>query len=66
MLVEFDDLANLGTADTKLQILKDIKNDMVGSVEIKNAYFEKGLVHKLISLLSPSKKEPLTVKSEAI
>ena len=66
MLVEFDDLATLESADTKLQILKDIKNDMVGSVEIKNAYFEKGLVDKLISLLCPSNKDPLTVKSEAI
>ena len=66
MLVEFDDLATLESADTKLQILKDIKNDMVGSVEIKNAYFEKDLVGILISLLCPSNKDPLTVKSEAI
>ena len=44
MLVEFDELSNLGSAETKLQILKDIKNDMVGSIEVKNAYFEKGLI----------------------
>ena len=65
MLVEFEDLANFESANRKAQALREIKNDMVGSEEIKIAYFEKGLVDQLITLLQASDKELFPAQSEA-
>ena len=65
MLVEFKDLSAFESADSKIQTLKEIKNDMIGSEENKMAYFKKGLVSQLFSLINAT-DEHLAVQSEAM
>ena len=40
MLVEFDRIREFTSVELKVQTLKDIKNDLIGSVDVKQAYFD--------------------------
>ena len=51
MLIEFDGIENSNSTESQLQTLRDIKNDMIGSVETKLGYFNKGLVETLMLML---------------
>ena len=51
MLVDFDGIEKLLSADEQLGQLSNIKNDMIGCHDTKMAYHEKGLIETIVPML---------------
>ena len=51
MLVEFDGIENFASVEAQIQTLRDVKNDMIGSVDVKLGYFNKALIETLMPML---------------
>ena len=66
MLVEFDNIKEFKSAEQKVQTLKDIKNDLVGSADVKQAYFDQALIETIMPLLAKEKNQPLPVLNETL
>ena len=62
MLVDFDSIKTLDSV-MQLRTLKDIKNDMIGTAEAKQSYFDKGLIETVMPLL-PTKDLDRNVRFE--
>jgi hypothetical protein len=61
MIAEFDtvdlDEFKLQSIDKKIITLRTIKNDIIGCRDLKEAYFNKGLIEVLMPLLSKESEE---------
>ena len=66
MLVEFDRIREFESADQKVQTLKDIKNDLIGSSDVKQAYFDQALIETIMPLLDQEKNQPMRVLNETL
>ena len=66
MLVEFDRIREFESADQKVQTLKDIKNDLIGSSDVKQAYFDQALIETIMPLLDQEKNQPMKVLNETL
>ena len=51
MLIDFDGIENFKSAESQLETLRDLKNDMIGSEDTKASYFNKGLIETLVPML---------------
>ena len=51
MLVDFDGIENFISVEAQIQTLRDVKNDMIGSSDVKLGYFDKGLIETLIPMM---------------
>ena len=51
MLVDFDGIENFTSVEAQIQTLRDVKNDMIGSLDVKLGYFDKGLIKTLIPMM---------------
>jgi hypothetical protein len=58
MLMDFDSLKSMTNNEDKIKLLKELKNDLVGCSDTKNAYFEAGLLETLIPLGAGCSKLP--------
>lgn len=52
MLIDIDSIGKLSSASKQVEMLREIKNDMIGCYETKQAYFNNGLIEVVIPLLS--------------
>jgi hypothetical protein len=50
MLLNFDGLATMQNDHDKVLLLRDLKNDLVGDSDTKQAYFDAGILETLIPL----------------
>ena len=50
----------------KLKTLVEIKNDIIGSIDQKSAYFNNGLLETILQLLSKNEQEDSSVLTEAL
>ena len=66
MLIEFDGIRDFDSAEQKVKMLKDIKNDLVGSSDVKQAYFDQALIETIMPLLSKEKNQPMIVLCETL
>ena len=51
MLVDFDGIENYTSVEAQIQTLRDVKNDMIGSLDVKLEYFNKGLIETLMPMM---------------
>ena len=52
MLIDFDSVQKLESTEEKLQLLCDLKNDLVGCSDSKQSYFDKGILEIMIPFLA--------------
>ena len=51
MLVDFDGVESLKSADEQLRLLVNVKNDMIGCPDTKMAYHANGLIETIVPML---------------
>ena len=54
-LIDFDKITEFETFQKKIDTLKAIKNELIGSSETKQAYFDQGLIETVVPLLQKEK-----------
>ena len=54
-LIDFDKISEYETFQEKIDTLKAIKNELIGSSETKQDYFDQGLIETVVPLLQKEK-----------